>query len=156
MPTPLKSPPDGWDPNTVKLTLQPHLSGSETEHERLQIIKLHKWRYAAGDTDDTTKEQAAKAHSNARTRVLNLEMAERASAIDKDKRTDEQKAAIQKVEHPKAYNKSRIGNSGVTPMIPPPAKWRPDLVGEARTGEAWRYAAGLNDDKSAKTRGARR
>ena len=145
--------PDEWDPNTVKLTLQPHFSGSETETERLEIIKLHKWKYAAGDLTGKNEKQAATAHRHARTRVWDLEMANRARAIDEEKRTDEQKSDIQKVEHPRAYMMSRKGNSSVPPMIPAPAKWRPDLVGEART-EAWKYAAELNDDESAKTTGA--
>ena len=151
LPQSIKSPPDEWDPNTVTLTLQPHFSGAETNTERLEIIKLHKWRYAAGDLTTKTKEQERTTHKAARERVWNLEMAERARAIDKDKLTDEQKADIQKVDHPRAYRKSRKGNSRVRPMIPPPDKWRPDLVGEERTGEAWIYAAGPNGDKSAKT-----
>ena len=102
-------PDDEWDPNTVALTLQPHFSGAETEHERLEIIKLHKWKYAAGDLTTKTKEQTAKAHTRARTKGWNVVMANRARAIDKDKRTDEQKAAIQKVDHKKAYEKSRKG-----------------------------------------------
>jgi len=147
---PIGPPPDEWDPNSVKLTLQPHFSGAETEKERLEIIKLHKWKYAAGDITKKTEKKAAQAHSNARAKVWDIVMANRARGFDKDKRTDEQKEAIQKVENRGAYNMSRKGNSGVIPMIPPPAKWRPDLVGEARTGESWKYAAGLNDDKSAK------
>jgi len=143
--------PDEWDPNTVALKLQPHFSGSETETERLGIIKLHRWKYAAGDLTGVNEKQAGKAHCTARNRVWNLEMAERARDIHEDNQTDEQKAAIFKVDHPNAYEKSRKGNSGRTPMIPPPAKWRPDLVGEERIGDAWRYAAGPNDDESAKT-----
>jgi len=151
MPRQLGPSPGEWDPATVKLTLQPHFSGAETETELIEINKLHKWRYAAGDIGIKTKEQAAQAHSHARTRVWDLEMVKRARAIDKDDRTDEQKADIQKVEHSRAYKKSRKGNSGRPPMIPPPKEWRPDLVGEERTGDAWRYAVELNDDESAKT-----
>ena len=145
-------PDDEWDPNTVALTLQPHFSGSETEHERLEIIKLHKWKYAAGDLTTKTKEQTARAHKHARTKVWGVVMAERARAIDKDVQTDKQKADIQKVEDPMAYRQSRKGNSFGPPIIPPPDKWRTDLVGESRT-EKWRYVAELNDDKSAKTAG---
>ena len=151
---PLGPRPDEWDPNSVvgvRERLQISGFGIKKPLNFQDQISQHKWRYAAGDTGVKTKEQAASAHSNARTRVWNLEMAERASAIDKDDRTDEQKAAIQKVDNWWAYRQSRIGNSGGSPMIPPPAKWRPDLVGEERTGDAWRYAAELTEDGSAKT-----
>ena len=112
MPKPLKSPPDGWDHNTVvgvRERLPISGFGIKKPLNFQDQIKNHKWRYAAGNTGDTTKEQATKAHSNARTRVWNLEMAERASVIDKDDRTDEQKADIQKVEHSRAYQNSRKG-----------------------------------------------
>jgi len=76
-------------------------------------------------------------------------MADRARLVDENDRTDEQKAAIQKVDDRWAYDLSRRGNSTVPPMIPPPATWRPELVGEKRT-ERWRYAAELNGDGGAK------
>jgi hypothetical protein len=41
--TKFRQSPEGWDPATVLLTLPPPLSGSETETERLEIIKLHNW-----------------------------------------------------------------------------------------------------------------
>ena len=154
MPTPLKSPPDGWDPNTVvgvRERIQISGFGIKNPLDFQTQITNHKWKYAAGNTGVKTKEQAAQAHSDARTRVWDLEMAKRARAIDEEKRTHEQKADIQKVDHKRAYDKSRKGNSGGPPMIPPPAKWRTDLVGEERTGDAWRYAAKLNKDGSAKT-----
>ena len=152
MPNPIKPPPEGWNPDSVVGV-----------RERLKILEFgikqplnlqaqitdHKWRYAAGDTGDMTEKQAARAHKRARDRVRNLEMAKRARAIDEDNRTDKEKEAIQKVEHPRAYALSRKGNSCITPIIPPPDTWRPELVGEKRT-ETWKYAAGLNDNGSAK------
>jgi len=146
---PISSPPDDWDPATVTLLLPPPLSGSETETERIKIIKLHKWKYAAGDTGDKTERRATRAHEYARKRVWDIVMANRARVIDKDKQTDEQKVDIQKVDNWWAYRQSRIGTSRGSSMIPPPTKWRPELAGETRT-EKWRYAAGPNNDGSAK------
>ena len=113
---PLKPPPDGWDPNTVvgvRERIQTSGFGIKKTLNFQDLITNHKWKYAAGDTGDKTKEQARLAHRDARANVWNLEMAKRARAIDKDDRTDEQKAVIQKVDHRCAYDKSRKGNSRV-------------------------------------------
>ena len=139
---PLKPPPESWNPYSVvgvRERLKISGFGIKNPLNLQDQITDHKWRYAAGDTGDMTEKQAANAHKHARGRVWDLEMAKRANAIDKDDRTDAQTAAIQKVEHPKAYEKSRKGQSRRPPMIPPPATWRPELVGEERT-EAWIYA----------------
>ena len=155
MTRPLKPPPDGWDPKTVvgvSERLQISGFGIKKPLNFQDQITQHKWKYAAGDTGGKTKEQAAIAHRYARVRVWDIVMSDRARAIHEDNRTEEQTADIQKVDYPFAYKKSRKGNSRVTPIIPPPAKWRPELVGEARTGEAWKYAAGSNDDGSTNTK----
>jgi hypothetical protein len=153
MPKTLKPPPEGWDPATVKGVREPLKITGFGIKQPLDIqtqIRDHNWKYAAGNTGDKTQKQAAAAHRDARYRVWNLEMAERARLVDEDNRTDEQKAAFQKVYHPWAYMRSRKGNSCGPTMIPPPATWRPELVGEKRT-ERWRYAAELKNDGIAKT-----
>ena len=75
---PFKPPPDGWDPNTVvgvRERLQISGFGIKNPLNFQDQITNHKWKYAAGDTGVKTKEQAAKAHCNARVRVWDLEMA---------------------------------------------------------------------------------
>jgi hypothetical protein len=113
---PLKPPPDGWDPNTVvgvRERIQTSGFGIKKTLNFQGLITNHKWKYAAGDTTGKNEEQATRAHRFARAKVWDLEMAKRARAIDKDDRTDEQKLAIQKVDHRWAYEESRKGNSGV-------------------------------------------
>ena len=149
----LKLPPVEWDSATVvgvRERIQISGFGIKKPLKLQAQISDHKWRFAAGDTTGKTEKQSAVAHTKARYRVWDLEMADRARHVAKNNRTDEQTDAIQKVDHPKLYQKSRKGNSCITPMIPPPATWKPELVGEERV-EAWRYTAGLNDDGSAKT-----
>ena len=152
----LSSPPIDWDPNTVvgvRERIKLSGFGIKKPLNFEDQISQHKWKYAAGCTGNKTEKQAASAHRHVRTKVWKDVMAKRARLVDENDRTDAQTAVIQKVDHPGAYEKSRKGNSGVPPMIPPPEKWKSELVGEART-EAWKYAAGLNNDKSAKTIGA--
>jgi len=152
----LSSPPAEWDSKTVvgvRERIKISGFGIKKPLNFEDQISQHKWRYLAGDTTDKTKKQALKAHTRARVKVFNVVMANRARLVDENDRTDEQNTAIQKVDHPRAYKKSRRGASSGPSVIPPPARWRSELIGEARA-EKWKYAAGLNDDKSAKTIGA--
>ena len=96
MPKPLNPPPAGWDPKTVvgvRERLQISGFGIKKPLNFQDQIKDHKWKYCAGDTGDMTQKQAANAHSHARHRIWDEEMADRARAIDEDDRTDEHKAA---------------------------------------------------------------
>ena len=70
--------PDEWDPNSVvgvSERLQISGFGIKKPLNFQDQISQHKWKYAAGDTSDKTKEQAATAHRTARVRVWDLEMA---------------------------------------------------------------------------------
>ena len=147
----IPQPPDEWDPNTVvgvRERIKISGFGIKTPLQLQAQVSDHKWRFAAGDTTGMTEKQTTGAHVRARQRVWAVVMADRARVIDEDNQTDEQKAAIQKMDHPGAYQRSRKGKNRGASMLPPPAKWKPELVGEERM-EAWRYTAGLNDDGSA-------
>ena len=84
MSTPLKPPPDGWDSSTVvgvRERIQTSGFGIKKPLNFQDLITNHKWKYAAGDTTGKTKEQAARAHIDARIRVWGLEMAKRTSLV---------------------------------------------------------------------------
>jgi hypothetical protein len=148
----LSSPPVDWDPNSVvgvRERIKLSGFGIKKPLNFEDQISQHKWKYAAGCTDNKTEKQAVRAHCDARYNAWIVVMADHARRIPNDDRTDEQTAAIHKVDHPRAYQKNRMGNPGGSPMIPPPAGWKPELVGEARA-EKWKYAAGLDDNGNLK------
>ena len=77
--SPIKPPPDGWDPKTVvgvRERLQISGFGIKKPLNFQDQITNHKWKYAAGDTGDKTEKQAAVAHIDARRYVWDSEMAE--------------------------------------------------------------------------------
>jgi hypothetical protein len=129
---PIKPPPSNW-----KHTLPPDELASA-------------WKYAAGETPNITKKQANAAHCTARKRVWNVEKARLAGLKDEKDRTDQEKDDLLRFEHPAAYEKSRVGNKYGTPITPPYASWKSELSGAART-EAWKYAAGVDEDGNSKT-----
>jgi hypothetical protein len=132
MPRLIKPPPASWEKN---------LTGD---------ARALAWKHCAGETPGKTKKQANAAHKNARTREWDIEKARIAGLKDEKDRTDKEKEALLKVDHPWAYKKLRVGNSCVTPMIPPPASWETHLSGDART-EAWVNAAGVEKDGKIKS-----
>jgi hypothetical protein len=138
----VSSPPVEWDSKTVvgvRERIKISGFGIKKPLNFQDQITNHKWKYAAGYTGEKTKKQTAAVHIYARKRVWAVVMADRARLVDENDRTDEQNAAIQKVDHPRAYKKSRKGNSGGKPIKSPPATWRTELIGDTRT-EAWKYA----------------
>jgi len=83
-------PPIEWDPRTVigvRERLQISGFGIKKPINFQDQISQHKWRFAAGDTVGKTKEQALQEHQNARERVWDVVMMDRAR--DESKRTDE-------------------------------------------------------------------
>jgi hypothetical protein len=128
----MKPPPDNWE-----YTLS-------TEE------RAHKWKYAAGETPGKTEKQAKTAHRNARKWVWYREKARLAGLKDEKDRTEKEKDDLFRVKDRAAHQKSHVGNSCVAPMLPPPARWKPWLVGKPRE-KAWKYAAGTNEDGSSKT-----
>ena len=103
------------------------------------------WKCAAGPQPGKTHKQALTAHSTERTRVWNVERARLAHLVDEKDQTEKQNMDILKVDQPGEHQKMHAGGSCVPPIKPPPDSWRPDLSGEERE-EAWKYAAGLDED----------
>ena len=166
MPGPdLKLPPANWDPNSILIQKRMLVSGfglqsihllyTPTESE----IVLYQWKFAAGMNDDGSDKTAAQ-HKRRRDRVWDLESARLARRIDENVRSRDEKDAIFKVDYPHAHRMSRVGNSrGVKLILPPPpadcswAKERSNLSKE-EFDEAWRYAAGKDEDGNYKSSNA--
>jgi hypothetical protein len=127
----IKDPPDSW------------------KKELIGEARTEAWKYAAGTNKDFT-DKSATVHKDARLRVWDLEIARFARPKPVEERTEEEKRVLFKVDHPVEYQRSRRGISCVPPIIPPPDKWNPGLIGDART-EAWKNAAGKNKNGTDKT-----
>jgi hypothetical protein len=83
-------------------------------------------------------------------RTWDLDNARLARLVDENDQTQIQKAALFKVDHPRAYQKSRVRGGQTMISTQLPAHMKPELVGDART-ELWKFAAGVHKDGSVKS-----
>jgi hypothetical protein len=137
-------PPANWDPKSISIQKRMLVSGFgiATALDLKSKIVLYQWKFAAGMNDDGS-EKTAQAHKDRRYRYWDLENARLARLKDENDRTPEEKDAIFKVDHPGAYQKSRVGRPKIIPP-PPDCSWARERshLSKEEFDEAWIYAAG--------------
>ncbi|KAJ1464260.1 hypothetical protein T484DRAFT_3646454 [Baffinella frigidus] len=146
-------PPANWDPKSISIQKRMLVSGFgiTTALDLKSKIVLYQWKFAAGMNDDGT-EKTANAHKRRRDRYWDLENARIARLTDENDRTPEEKDAIFKVDHPRAYKKSHAGRPKIIPP-PPDCSWARERSNWSKEAfdEAWRFAAGTDENGNYKS-----